>query len=295
MTKEYTKDYFWEVYKQLPEELKDALFSDKNNEVISHICAQAGLNEEQTALVAKYTGRVIMGLLPLHELPITIELELNISQDLAGQIHKQIYISIFKHLRVSLNKINQKNNDYTDSFTSSKDGILKKEEPAPKPFDPHKFSSGRNQLNSTDSISAKLNQSDGSEVFIPNSKIINKANQEKSHTPEVFKENSNSSAPEVFKPQVNNSPVVENKEVSQKEEVFKPEPKDNPLFSEDQTIPKIPTRDAFKDSLKDINVEEIKIPEKPEINSANIPTQITENTPGEENSKNNDPYKEAPL
>lgn len=122
MEQEYSKDFFWNTYKQLPEDLKESLFSDKNNEVINHICAQAGLNEEQTASVAKFTGRVLMGLLPLDEFPLVIELELNIGQGLANQINRQIYISIFKHLRVSLNKINDVNYKYKDSFTSESDG-----------------------------------------------------------------------------------------------------------------------------------------------------------------------------
>ncbi|MFA5080224.1 MAG: hypothetical protein WC472_01195 [Candidatus Paceibacterota bacterium] len=122
MEQEYSKDFFWDTYKKLPEDLKEALFSDKNNEVVGHICAQAGLDEEQTAGIAKFIGRVLMGLLPLSEFPIIIELELNIKQALASQINRQVYISIFKHLRVSLNKINDANFGYVDSFTSESDG-----------------------------------------------------------------------------------------------------------------------------------------------------------------------------
>jgi hypothetical protein len=139
MNEEYSKDFFWDTYKKLPEDLKEALFSDKNNEVINHICSQSGLNEEQSAIVAKFTGRVLMGLLPLDEFPITIELELSISQDLASQINRQIYISVFKHLRVSLNKINDTNSHYKDQFTSDSDGKeeeLRRREEAmhPKPI-----------------------------------------------------------------------------------------------------------------------------------------------------------------
>ncbi|MCK9577920.1 hypothetical protein M0R01_00305 [bacterium] len=138
MNQEYSKDFFWDTYKKLPEDLKEALFSDKNNEIINHICIQSGLNEEQVASVAKFTGRVLMGLLPLDELPVVIELELNISQDLANQINRQIYISIFKHLRVSLNKINDKNFSYKDQFTSENDGkeedLKRREGAAPKVF-----------------------------------------------------------------------------------------------------------------------------------------------------------------
>lgn len=122
MNQEYSKEFFWDTYKKLPEDLKEALFSDRNNEIINHICIQSGLTEEQSPLVAKFTGRVLMGLLPLNELPVVIELELNIPQDLANQINRQIYISIFKPVRISLNKINDKNFNYRDLFTSESDG-----------------------------------------------------------------------------------------------------------------------------------------------------------------------------
>jgi hypothetical protein len=247
MEQEYTKDYFWEVYKQLPEELKEALFSDKNNELIGQICAQAGLSEEQTSLVAKYTGRVIMGLLPLDELPITIELELNISQDLTSQINRQIYISIFKHLRVSLNKINNKNSEYSDVFTSSKDGVLEKEAPpkvsSPRPItsSPKPFSFGGQQNN------------------------IQKKQQE------VF-----------LKPTA---------------EVFKPEPlkeQNIPENHEELRPPKIPTRDAFKSSLENINIDNINIPNNSKISDIPLIGEAnqTDSSKEEESKENVDPYKE---
>ncbi|HOS88163.1 MAG TPA: hypothetical protein PL093_00475 [Candidatus Pacearchaeota archaeon] len=102
---EYTKEFFWNVYKTLPEELKEAIFDENNNQIIYNICSQLGLNEEQASLVAKYTGRVLMGLLPMKDFGVTLELELNIDEGLANKIYQAIDSTIFKKLRLPLSRL----------------------------------------------------------------------------------------------------------------------------------------------------------------------------------------------
>ncbi|MFA5178106.1 MAG: hypothetical protein WC427_00930 [Candidatus Paceibacterota bacterium] len=104
---EYTKEFFWETYKTLPEELKEAVFDEKNNQVIYNICSRLGLDEDQTSIVAKYTGRVLMGLLSLKDFGVTLELELNINEFLANKITQEINFSIFKHLRLALSRLEE--------------------------------------------------------------------------------------------------------------------------------------------------------------------------------------------
>ncbi|MFA5009298.1 MAG: hypothetical protein WC534_01800 [Candidatus Paceibacterota bacterium] len=104
---EYTKEFFWETYKTLPEELKEAVFDEKNNQIIYNICSRLGLDEDQTSIVAKYTGRVLMGLLSLKDFGVTLELELNINEFLANKITQEINFSIFKHLRLALSRLEE--------------------------------------------------------------------------------------------------------------------------------------------------------------------------------------------
>jgi hypothetical protein len=104
---EYTKEFFWETYKTLPEELKEAVFDEKNNQVIYNICSRLGLDEDQTSIVAKYTGRVLMGLLSLKDFGVTLELALNINEFLANKITQEINFSIFKHLRLALSRLEE--------------------------------------------------------------------------------------------------------------------------------------------------------------------------------------------
>lgn len=109
---EYTKEFFWNVYKTLPEELKEAIFDEKNNQIIYNICSNLGLEEEQSSIVAKYTGRVLMGLLPLNDFGITLELELNVNEILANKITQQIDLNIFKHLRLALSRLEEQKPGY---------------------------------------------------------------------------------------------------------------------------------------------------------------------------------------
>ena len=124
MEEKPTKEFFWKTYEKLPEDLKEAIFSESNNEAVKTICSRFDLSEDQTSLIAKYTGRVLMGLLPLKELPITLELELNIDEKVVEDIIKELTYAIFKHLRVSLNKIYSDN--YFDNIPIEEDTKIKK-------------------------------------------------------------------------------------------------------------------------------------------------------------------------
>lgn len=111
---EFTKEFFWDTYKTLPEELKEAIFDEKNNQIIYNICSRLGLDENQTSLVAKYTGRVLLGLLSIRDFAVTLELELNINETLSSKVSLEIDNAIFKHLRLALNKLEEQKPGYHD-------------------------------------------------------------------------------------------------------------------------------------------------------------------------------------
>ncbi|MFA6252380.1 MAG: hypothetical protein WCX74_03200 [Candidatus Paceibacterota bacterium] len=270
MNQEYSKEFFWDTYKKLPEDLKEALFSDKNNEVINHICAQSGLDDEQTASVTKFAGRVLMGLLPLDELSVTIELELNIPQNLASQINRQIYISVFKHLRVSLNKINDKNFNYKDQFTSEDDGKeeererKREEEAAAKRLVSKPFSGPKPPTTNLNTVSPAVNVK---KEDIPPSLNVepNKQTFPPSEKPRVEVEKPESVViPEPTAPQV---------EIQKTQETSSVPAIPNPAVS-------IPSRSAFEQEL---NKETIPFPDIPSsFSDGSIPTVAIgkeENTP----------------
>jgi hypothetical protein len=125
-----SKDFFWQTYEKLPDSLKEALFSEENFNIVSAICEKNGIaDEEVKSQVLKYVGKTLMGLLPIKEFSITIELELDLDADVARTISSDIDNQIFSHLRIELNKL------YLDKVAEKKnisDNVIVKKEEAPK-------------------------------------------------------------------------------------------------------------------------------------------------------------------
>lgn len=101
-----SEEFFWKTYETLPDNIKEALFSEENFNVVSEICEKNGIaDEEIKSQLTKYVGKTLMGLLPIREFPIILELELNLDTDKARNISWDIDSRIFSHLRISLNKL----------------------------------------------------------------------------------------------------------------------------------------------------------------------------------------------
>ena len=106
MEKEYTKEELWKIYEKLPDDLKEAIFSGKTAEDIFSICTRYGIEEgEKMSKIAKYVGRVLMGLLPPDEFQETIEKELNLEKEMAKKIGRDVEMLIFYPVRASLEEI----------------------------------------------------------------------------------------------------------------------------------------------------------------------------------------------
>ena len=101
-----SEEFFWKTYETLPDNIKEALFSEENFNVVSEICEKNSITEEETkSQITKYVGKTLMGLLPIREFPIILELELNLDTEKARSISWDIDSRIFSHLRISLNKL----------------------------------------------------------------------------------------------------------------------------------------------------------------------------------------------
>jgi len=106
MEKEYTKEELWKIYEKLPEELKEAIFSEKTAENIFNICTRYGIEEGgKISKVAKYVGRVLMGLLPPNEFQETLERELKLEKEVAKGIRREAEMLIFYPVRTQLEEI----------------------------------------------------------------------------------------------------------------------------------------------------------------------------------------------
>jgi hypothetical protein len=105
MEKEYTKEELWKIFEKLPDELKEAIFSEKTAEDIFNICTRNGIEDERMSKVAKYVGRVLMGLLPPNEFEEILEKEVGIEKEVAKSIRREVEMLIFYPVRNRLEEI----------------------------------------------------------------------------------------------------------------------------------------------------------------------------------------------
>jgi hypothetical protein len=105
MEKEYTKEELWKIFEKLPDELKEAIFSGETAENIFNICSRNGIEDERMSKVAKYVGRVLMGLLPPNEFEEILEKEVGIEKEVAKSIRRDVEMLIFYPVKKQLEEI----------------------------------------------------------------------------------------------------------------------------------------------------------------------------------------------
>jgi len=119
----YPKEQLWELYKNLPEDLKKATFSEEVANNISEICKENGITGDDVIFeIAKNIGYVFLGLLPPNELANVLEKELKIEKDKSAEITSKINRFIFLPVRASLEalyKIEIKPEFKPETFISS--------------------------------------------------------------------------------------------------------------------------------------------------------------------------------
>jgi len=91
----------WEV---LPDSLREALFSDYNADTLWRICGEQHLPEERISKVAALLGDVILGFAHFDDLAKDISLEINISQELANSIVKEIDRKILLPIKADIER-----------------------------------------------------------------------------------------------------------------------------------------------------------------------------------------------
>jgi len=103
MAKEYTNEQLQQLYKKLPEELQEAIFSVETADHIWDICERYDIDKIST--VAKRVGNVLVGVLPPEELQETLEKELNIDSETAKKINRDINRFVFYPVKPFLEKL----------------------------------------------------------------------------------------------------------------------------------------------------------------------------------------------
>ncbi len=105
MPEKYTKEQIWKLYEKLPEELKEAVFSEETAESIWGICSRNGIEDDRISEIARYTGRVLMGLLPPDELQETLKKEMELEKEVAKKVSQEINRFIFYPVKARLEEL----------------------------------------------------------------------------------------------------------------------------------------------------------------------------------------------
>lgn len=101
MAGKYTKEQFWKLYRNLPQELQDALFSEETGDNIYDICKRNEV-EENLGEIVDYVGQVLIGILPPEEFQNTLEKELKLKKEVAKEIFHEINRFIFFPVKENL-------------------------------------------------------------------------------------------------------------------------------------------------------------------------------------------------
>lgn len=105
MSEKYTKEQLWKLFEKLPEELKDAIFAEKTADDIYDICKRNEVEEKKIPEVARLTGNVLLGILPINELQGSLEKEIGLEQEVAKKVFYQISRFVFFPIKKQLAEI----------------------------------------------------------------------------------------------------------------------------------------------------------------------------------------------
>jgi len=100
---EYTKDQLWKLYEKLPEELKEAVFSEETADSIWNVCERN--NVDEVSEVAKLVGNVLIGILPPSEFQKSLETELKLEPEVSKKVFQEIHRHIFYPVQLELSKL----------------------------------------------------------------------------------------------------------------------------------------------------------------------------------------------
>lgn len=105
MAKEYTKEELWKLYEKLPQELKEVIFSEETANNIHNVCERNDIGDKRISEVARYTGRVLLGLLPLDDFQKTLEKEVKLEKEAAKRVARELFRFIFYSVKTSLEEL----------------------------------------------------------------------------------------------------------------------------------------------------------------------------------------------
>jgi len=99
---DYPKEQLRQLYKNLPVDLQEQLFSETAEKIIDKICEKNKFSDEKMLKFKKIISYVLLGLLPPEQFQKSLEKELKIKKDKAEEIALQIVNFVFLPVKKSL-------------------------------------------------------------------------------------------------------------------------------------------------------------------------------------------------
>jgi len=104
MVQKYTSEQFWKLYEGLPQELKDVIFAEETGNIIYETCKKNGIAEGLEKIV-DCVGQVLVGVLSFNDFQKTLEKELEIDEETAQKVAREIHRFIFYPVKTALEEL----------------------------------------------------------------------------------------------------------------------------------------------------------------------------------------------
>ena len=105
MAEQYTREKLWSLYKNISEELKDALWSEDGSDAIYEACERNGINTEDSRKVQRQSAYVLLGLTPPEEFAAALEKEVGLKKPVAKKLAQEIFRTVFFPVRIFLSEL----------------------------------------------------------------------------------------------------------------------------------------------------------------------------------------------
>lgn len=121
MADTYTKEELIEIYRGLPPQVKDAIFSPETTDIFDAIKEKQGLTDEQREIMSVYTGFLMMGVLPPEKYVSTLIEKMGIDREKVASIAQTINRDLFNPIKDVLKEVHaMQKNDATQTPVEEK-------------------------------------------------------------------------------------------------------------------------------------------------------------------------------
>jgi len=86
----------------LPEELKEALFSEKTTDAIFNVCDRNGVEEDKIPQISEYVGQVLLGILPFEDFERALKEKVGLNAQKAKKVSSEMFHFVFYSVKEAL-------------------------------------------------------------------------------------------------------------------------------------------------------------------------------------------------